>query len=131
MKFLLYGILLLYFIVEVCVKPSNGKQTKNWYIGRVPPSRFEYEKLNGYYSPKHAKELCKNDIQCGGFTFKGTKQDKRPNEVYFFHFIDFEHAYMKYPHWTFYIPSRTYGAMSGKYLSDSVKLSSAQNIKKA
>jgi hypothetical protein len=99
---------------------------KRSYIGRVPPSQdFEYSSLNGFYSPKRAKQICENDFQCAGFTFKGTRSISNiVPEVYFFHFIDENSEYLtteiKYPHWTTYIVgSRDYVAISGTYDSES------------
>ena len=101
-------------------------KTKRWFIGRIPPNQdFEYSSLNGVYSPKHAKQICENDFQCAGFTFKGTRRiiNVVP-EVYFFHFIDESSKYLtteiKYPHWTSYIVgSRDYVAIAGSYHPDS------------
>ena len=118
----------MYSIIEISIVSSYVKHYKKWHIGRVPPSRFEYDKLNGYYSTKHAKQICENDPQCGGFTFKGTKQDKEKKSVYFFHFINVEDSYINYPHWTFYIPNRTYVVISGKYLPDSDEIVPAINV---
>ena len=124
-----FCVVILYFIIlEVTMISCYVKYYKKWHIGRVPPSRFEYDKLNGYYSIKHAKQMCENDFQCGGFTFKGTKRDKMKRAVYFFHFINFENEYMKYPHWTSYIPDRPYVILSGNYLSESGNLLHTTNV---
>ena len=100
------------------------KPRKSWFVGRTPPSSFEYSKLNGFYTPKEAKNLCEQDIQCGGFTFKGTKTIKYiVPEVYFFHYINEKSDYLteniKYPHWTTYIVgSRDYIVINGELKSE-------------
>jgi hypothetical protein len=105
----------------------NMKSYRSWYVGRVPPSRFEYEKLNGYYTPLKAKNICEKDLECGGFTFKGTKNHSYIEvEVYFFHFVsdasDSLNEYIQYPHWTTYIVgSRNYIVIVGTYDSQSGK----------
>ena len=102
------------------------KKRKSWFVGRTPPSKFEYSKLNGFYSPKEAKKICEGDIQCGGFTFKGTKRTKQIiPEVYFFHYISEESDYLttniKYPHWTTYIVgSRDYIVINGQLKSGNI-----------
>ena len=97
---------------------------KNWHVGRVSPSHFEYPDINGYFTPLNAKSICEDDLQCGGFTFKGTKEHLDEREVYFFHFVrEDEHSlseYMEYPHWTTYIVgSRNYVMIPGQYLGRS------------
>ena len=100
------------------------KTHRKWFIGRVPPSSFEYPKLNGFYSPKQAKYICEKDLQCGGFTFKGALNATYfVPEIYFFHFINETANYLtteiKYPHWTTYlVGSRDYVVISGTYSSD-------------
>ena len=94
-----------------------------WYSGRTPPSKFEYTGINGFYSPKQAQVICEGDIQCGGFTFKGTKGVTNiVPEVYFFHFIDERSNYLtpeiQNSHWTSYIVgSRDHIVISGSYPS--------------
>jgi hypothetical protein len=39
-------------------------------VGRISEGQFEYSGLNGWMTPKIATEICKNDPQCGAFTFK-------------------------------------------------------------
>ena len=67
--------------------------------------------------------MCERDLQCGGFTFKGSKKEMyvKP-EVYFFHFINESSSWLttdiKYPHWTSYIVgSRDHIIVSGSYPS--------------
>ena len=99
----------------------NFKTRRKWYVGRVPPSSFEYPKLNGFYFPKQAKSICEKDLQCGGFTFKGTKTSTyNVPEISFFHFINESASYLSteihYPHWTTYVVgSRDYVIISGEY----------------
>ena len=99
----------------------NFKTRRKWFVGRVPPSSFEYPKLNGFYFPKQAKYICERDLQCGGFTFKGTKRATYVvPEIYFFHFINESANYLSteisYPHWTTYVVgSRDYVIISGEY----------------
>ena len=102
---------------------SGFIRNESWLVGRIPPSKFEYDELNGFYSPYKAKLLCENDVKCGGFTFKGSRKDKQIREVYFFHFIHDETSsledYRKYPHWTSYIvASRDCIFLSGHYLTN-------------
>ena len=110
------------------VKSSlNMTSYQTWYVGRVPPSSFEYAKLNGYHTPPKAQNICEDDLKCGGFTFKGTKNHSFMEvEVYFFHFVsDDSHSldeYIQYPHWTTYIVgSRDYVEIVGTYDSQSGK----------
>ena len=108
------------YVFEVIIGSVIGKVSNTWYIGRVPPGSFEYEKLNGFLTPEMARRLCKNDIQCGGFTFKGSKNIKnRKSKVYFFHYVSDDivslREYMKFPHWTTYITPRDFVVISGQY----------------
>jgi hypothetical protein len=70
--------LLLSVLLQFCdnslAKKSDHKTKKSnkFYIGRVPPGRFEYPKLNGLYKLKTAVKKCDQDLSCGGFTFRGT-----------------------------------------------------------
>ena len=119
-------LVLIWSVSELFVKATRGKHHKSWYVGRVPPSKFEYDTLNGYYTTSKAKTVCENDLQCGGFTFKGNRNIKGIKEIYFFHFVNDDKyslmAYMKYPHWTTYIVgSRDYVVVSCKYVADSGK----------
>ena len=93
---------------------------KGWCVGRIPPSRFEYEKINGFYAPLQATKICENDIQCGGFTFKGTKHGVDMKEIYFFRFVADDQIslseYLKYPHWSTYIVgTRDFVVVPGRY----------------
>ena len=124
---LMIYLILIYNILQLkstIMCQNITEQKKSWFVGRTPPSSFEYSKLNGFYSPKEAKNLCEQDIQCGGFTFKGTKRIKYIiPEVYFFHYIDEKSDYLteniKYPHWTTYIVgSRDYIVIKGELKSE-------------
>ena len=110
--------------INIWVSIGMGKvKIKRWYIGRTPPSIFEYSKINGFYSPKKAQYICERDLQCGGFTFKGSKKIMHTiPEVYFFHYINERSSYLtteiKYPHWTSYIVGpRDHIVVSGSYPS--------------
>ena len=117
-----WHIYIIYIQIYLTIGTREGK-VKRWFIGRTPPSIFEYPGINGFYSPKQAQSICETDLQCGGFTFKGSKKIKYTiPEVYFFHFINESSSYLtteiKYPHWTSYIVgSRDYIVVSGSYPS--------------
>ena len=112
------------YIMYIQIYFSSGMEkgrANRWLFGRTPPSIFEYSGINGFYSPKQAQSICEADLQCGGFTFKGSKKIKYTiPEVYFFHFINESSSYLtndiKYPHWTSYIiGSRDHIVVSGSY----------------
>ena len=121
------------FVLTTAHIQVGGKVYKSWFIGRVPPSSFEYEQLNGFYSPKRAKYLCERDFQCGGFTFKGTTNNSTNKvEIYFFHFISDQASYLtteiQYPHWTTYIDgNKDYIVIKGSYDADSGELGVIHN----
>ena len=109
---------------------SDKYKDKSWHVGRVPPSKFEYGKLNGFYSAEKAQKLCDSDIRCGGFTFKGTKTNVGVKEIYFFHVVYDDTSslqeYIKYPHWTTYIvTSRDYIVLTGEYFGEYKNVSSS------
>ncbi len=63
-------------ILITLIAIANAKKAKKddgFFIGKVPPGRFEYSELNGFYYPQEAKEICQSDLQCAGFTFKTAK----------------------------------------------------------
>lgn len=114
----------VFFVYNLKLESLAELAYQNWYVGRVPPSQFEYPDINGYFTPLDAKNLCEDDLQCGGFTFKGTKEHLDEREVYFFHLVrddeQFLSEYMEYPHWTTYIVgSRNYAMIPGQYLRNS------------
>ena len=109
---------------------SDQYKDKSWHVGRVPPSKFEYSKLNGFYSAEMAQTICDSDIRCGGFTFKGTKTNGGVKEIYFFHVVHDDTSsmqeYIKYPHWTTYIvTSRDYIVLPGQYFGEYKNVSSS------
>ena len=113
----------LYLItIQVHLSITTVEEKVNrWYVGRTPPSSFEYSRINGFYSPKRAQIICERDQQCGGFTFKGPRiiRDYIP-EIYFFHFINTSSTYLstdiRHPHWTSYVvASRDYIIIPGSY----------------
>ena len=109
---------------------SDQYKDKSWHLGRVPPSKFEYSKLNGFYSAEMAHKICNKNIRCGGFTFKGTKTNGGVKEIYFFHVVYDDTSslqeYIKYPHWTTYIvTSRDYIALQGEYFGEYKNVSSS------
>ena len=102
---------------------NNRFVNKSWFVGRTPPSKFEYSELNGFYSPKEARQICEKDFQCGGFTFKGVKESLGKKEIYFFRFVPNDQRslgdYLKYPHWSTYIvSSRDYVIVFGSHRSN-------------
>ena len=117
-----WHVYIMYIRLIFCIGMSTAK-VKQWFIGRTPPSVFEYPRINGFYSPKRAKSICQEDIQCGGFTFKGSKKMMHTSrEIYFFHFINESSSFLtteiRYPHWTSYIVgSRDHIVISGSYHS--------------
>ena len=111
------------FIQIFCSIGTGKRKAKHWFIGRTPPSIFEYPRINGFYPPRQAQSICEKDLQCGGFTFKGSKKIMHTiPEVYFFHFINESSSYLtteiEYPHWTTYIVgSRDHIVVAGSYAS--------------
>ena len=98
---------------------SSEAIEQGWFIGRVPPGRFEYHTINGWMLPEEAAVSCEKDQKCGGFTFKGTRSHRNAVEIYFFHYINTGSKaiseYVKYPHWTSYTVSRrTYIQILGR-----------------
>ena len=105
----------------LCNKIPERKS--DWLVGRVPPSRFEYSNLNGWMLPSKAQSICEDDLQCGGFTFIGTRfVEQQKHDVYFFHYIDvdnFEMSGIKYSQWTTYlVSSRGFVAIHGLIHAD-------------
>ena len=110
----------IFLIVVVKIIHLHGSIHQKWNVGRVPPSSFEYAKINGHFTPTEAMNICEDDLQCGGFTFKGTKEHSDEVDVYFFHYVNGDEQslreYMEYPHWTTYIVgSRNYIIIPGHY----------------
>ena len=111
----------LFICIVLSMATANMNNEQEWFIGRVPPSRFEYGKLNGFHTPSRAVDICRNDIQCGGFTFRGPKNIQAAKvDIYFFHYVKDDTAslntYREYPHWTTYIiGTRDYIILNGHY----------------
>ena len=114
--------LLLTFVLAVHTKVHTKKTINDlkpkFIIGRIPPGSFEYNQLNGFYTPKKAVQVCESDPACGGFTYKGTPSlPKLKYEVYFFHFVPmniFEESSsaQQYYHWTSYVvKKRTFSSL--------------------
>ena len=125
----LVALIWIYFQLTSHISSDQYKH-KSWHVGRVPPSKFEYGKLNGFYSAEMAQTLCDSDIRCGGFTFKGTKTNVGVKEIYFFHVVYEDTSslqeYIKYPHWTTYIvTSRDYIVLPGEYFGEYKNVSSS------
>jgi hypothetical protein len=115
-------IIVLWKMVTIMIVSGNTKFFEKWHIGRVPPGRFEYDMINGFFTPEKAEIIYINDIQCGGFTFKGSKDMiNYKAEVCLFHFISDGilplTEYIKYPNWTTYIGLRDYIVISGQYVT--------------
>ena len=128
----LFVALLILLSIGVTSSKKDGKKisTKNKFlVGRIPPGRFEYPALNGYYSPKQAAKVCESDPACGGFTFKGTtKVPGLEFETYFFHFVPGEWFGLnatieQYFHWTSYrVKSRNFSVLKGYKLKANADL---------
>ena len=56
------------------------KLRAEWNVGRISEGQYEYDKLNGWMTPRTAESLCENDGQCGGFTYKGSELMERCNK---------------------------------------------------
>ena len=102
----------------------TGKRTEankgRWFVGRISPSRFEYSAINQFCWPKKAIHICEADLQCAGFTFKGTKTvNMSKPEIYFFHFVNENDeaitTKIRYPHWSSYIVSRHIVLINASY----------------
>ena len=62
--------------------------TSGYFVGRIPPEQFEYRELskNNWMSPNEAARLCETDLECAGFTFRGSKDVLHlATSIYFFH----------------------------------------------
>lgn len=111
--------MLLIFLLNILISQLtlSAKSVKTgFYPGRVPPTKFEYPKYNGWMIPSKAVELCEEDLACGGFTFKGAFSiDHTPVEVYFFHFIkDLDDKLDNFNHWSTYrVSRRKYAILQG------------------
>ena len=66
--------------------------------------------------------VCEEDLQCGGFTFKGSKDAQLKYDMYFFHYIN-EKEMMKnsvrFSHWsTYVVESRSFVILKAHISSD-------------
>lgn len=67
---------------------SKGIASKGGYkVGRLPGGQFEYPELNGHYTPSEAAAACEADLQCAGFTFKGSRAVDVKASTFFFHYV--------------------------------------------
>ena len=80
------------------------------------------------YTAKEAKELCENDLQCAGLTFKGAfAEDDLKFFVYFFHFVS-DSTYEKvksgrnHLHWSTYRTKRGFVALQGDFGMESTEI---------
>ena len=116
-RFLFLFIFCFTFLLSLChvigsstSKSKTKTKTKTFIskfiTGRIPPGKFEYSKLNGFYRPNVAAKICERDLGCAGFTFKGSPINiKRNYEIFFFHFVPkdiFDVNKKQYYHWTIY-----------------------------
>ena len=117
-------IIMVVFIITIFLLCNIISVIKtDWLVGRVPPSMFEYSNLNGWMLPSEAQSICEEDLQCGGFTFIGTRfLEQQERDVYFFHYIDmhdFKINGYKYSQWTTYLVcSRQFVVINGAIHSD-------------
>lgn len=118
LKLLLFSSFVLAVYSQVGQKKSKNDLKSKLISGRIPPGSFEYNQLNGFYTPKKAVQVCESDPACGGFTYKGTPSlQKLKYEVYFFHFVPlniFEEtsSVQQYYHWTsFVVMKRTFSSL--------------------
>jgi hypothetical protein len=95
-------ILLLFVLLDVgCsdkVKKVDKKEKKSstkkkngltgFIVGRLNPDPgFELNRLNGFYTPDEAANLCERNVECAGFTFRGSKGASQKFGVKFFRFV--------------------------------------------
>ncbi|XP_059080971.1 uncharacterized protein LOC131878854 [Tigriopus californicus] len=115
-------VLALLFLIHVfnltLGAKTKAKKTKKpkYFIGQVPPGQFEYSELHGVYTPTEATQLCEEDLQCAGFTFKGTPHEEQKYLTNFFHYIPKsveKHLDHSRPEWSTYRNKRPFLAFSG------------------
>ena len=58
------------YIALVSLLDTTSSLYGGFSVGRISEGQFEYSDLNGWMTPKKATDICKNDSQCGGFTYK-------------------------------------------------------------
>ncbi len=126
--------LLVLWAVAVVAVAAKSKPKVGFYAGRVPPGRFEYDKLNGWMTTKEAVEICERNPACGGFTFKGAyKLDDQNYEIYFFHYVEHEiNETTNYYHWSTYrVKTRQHITLNdvklkGGILAEEIKIKSLE-----
>eukprot|EP00092_Neocalanus_flemingeri_P032574 GFUD01035430.1.p1 GENE.GFUD01035430.1~~GFUD01035430.1.p1 ORF type:complete len:611 (-),score=162.78 GFUD01035430.1:61-1893(-) len=84
-----------------------------FYVGRISEGQFEYSDLNGWMTPRKAKELCEKDAKCGGFTYKGSKILDRDYEIYFFHIVINVEKDLNSFKWIYYQANKSFTIFQG------------------
>ena len=95
MRLVLGTFLILALILDTAVlgkkvkKAKSGKKKEPSFIVGKPNSQFclEYPELNQVVTPKEAKKLCEDDLQCAGFCYKGAKDLGQRFDMKFFHYL--------------------------------------------
>ena len=103
----LSSIFLLFLLISVQLSESEKVKKKSkvskkktgltgFIVGRINPNpAFELSRLNGFYKPDEASELCEKTLECSGFTFLGSKGASQKFRIKFFRYVsskDFEDA---------------------------------------
>ena len=73
MTCLLQAIVHVFFINIVSSSLPGERVQEGFYVGRISEGQFEYSDLNGWMTPRNAKDICEKDAKCGGFTYKVIK----------------------------------------------------------
>ena len=71
-------------------KSSSKKKTglTGFIAGRLNPDpALELSRINGFYTPEEASTLCEKNLECAGFTFRGSKNVGQKFRTYFFRFV--------------------------------------------
>ena len=71
-------------------KSSTKKKTglTGFIAGRLNPDpALELSRINGFYTPEEASTLCEKNLECAGFTFRGSKNVGQKFRTYFFRFV--------------------------------------------
>ena len=116
---------------KVSTKKKNG--LTGFIVGRLNPDPgFELNRLNGFYTPDEAANLCEKNVECAGFTFRGSKGASQKFGVKFFRFVaqkTFEDA-KKGGNWiwTSYRVKRSFAAFFHR--KTSTNLADAKNVDK-
>ena len=105
----LSSIFLLFLLISVELSESEKVKKKSkvsgakkktgltgFIVGRINPNpAFELSRLNGFFKPDEAAELCEKTLECSGFTFLGSKGASQKFRIKYFRFVsskDFEDA---------------------------------------